>query len=119
MSIDVKDHRKYLEGKLRDADELEARKPGKLLEQAAVASETGDPRLDKMLRVLQASKEQAEKHAQAVALKGIGCVQDDMLKLQQFEFFYTKGKVDAFTETALIPAQIILESNAHASEGTA
>ncbi len=109
MSVDARDHRRFLEGKLKDADKVAAERQKPLVEQRPVAKETGDARLDKMLRAIEALRETAATHATAVALKGIGCVQDDMLRLQQMEFFYTQGQKDAFEKVALLPAQIILE----------
>ena len=110
MSVDIKDHRRYQESKLKDTDKLGAEPQKALLPQAEVAGSTGNDQLDKMTRVIQSFKERDDKHATEVALKGIGCVQDDMLRLQQMEYFYTKGKVDAQAEILLVPAQIILES---------
>ena len=114
MSIDIKDHRRYLERKLIDTDKLDAKQSAPLLQQIEIAKETGDNHLDKMLRALAAKDEEADKHATSVALKGIGCVQDDMLKLQQFEYFYTKGKLDAYADAATIPEKIMLEERGHA-----
>lgn len=105
MSVDIKDHRRYLEGKLKEVQDATP----VLLEQTGITNETGEPRLDKMLRAIAVCKERDEKHATDIALKGIGCVQDDMLKLQQFEYFYTKGKVDAFTEVSKVPEAILAE----------
>ena len=108
MSVDVKDHRKFLEGKLKEAEEKAQNRPP-LLEQVESPLTVGDTNLDKMLRTLQAGVEKHDKHANDIALKGMGCVQDDMIRLQQFEFFYTKGKVDALKEAMLIPEQIMAE----------
>lgn len=108
MSVDVKDHRKFLEGKLKEAEEKRQAQPP-LLEQVESPITIGDVHLDKMLRTLQAGVEKHDKHATEVALKGIGCVQEDMLRLQQFEFFYTKGKIEALKEAMLIPEQIMAE----------
>lgn len=108
MSIDVKDHRKFLEGKAK-ALEAEARPVMPLLKQIEIAKETGDPRLDKMLRAIGALIEEKDAHSIQVALKAVGCVQDDMIRLQQFEFFYTKGWLDALKATAALPAQILTE----------
>jgi hypothetical protein len=108
MSVSVNDHRKFLEGKLKEQEAQDAVKPVALLDQSEAVS-VGDQNLDKLLRVLQNDADKHDKHAHDIALKGIGCVQDDMLKLQQFEYFYTKGKVDALKEAMLIPAQIMAE----------
>ena len=116
--MEIKDHRKFLEGKLKDADKVLKEEPVRLMEQEPIENSTGDQNLDKMLRGIEALKKAVDAHATAVALKGIGCVQDDMLKLQQFEYFYNKGKSDAFKEVSLLPAQILLEAKS-GLEGTA
>jgi len=117
VSIDVKDFRKFREGKLTE-EALKA-EPRRLLDQVeSEAANTGDAHLDKMIRGMQALIEKYDAHAQAVATKGIGCVQDDMLKLQQFEFFYTKGQSDALKGALLLPEQIIAESKGAIPSGT-
>lgn len=110
MSVTVNDHRKHIEGKARQAEAELAAAPKPLLPQVGVAEETGDAHLDKLARIVTALRDGHEKHAQAVALKGIGCVQEDMLKLQQFEYFYEKGKVDFANKVLSLPAEILLES---------
>jgi hypothetical protein len=109
MSVDVKDHRKFLEGKLKDADKLQAEKPKPLLEQRAIASETGDPRLDKMLRAVAAMIEKDDAHIMDVSIKGMAQLNPDAMRLAQAEYFYTKGRVDALQAVVKIPEQIILE----------
>ena len=112
--MEFKDHRRHV-AHLQDTDKVaEPAKP--LLEQVAVESETGHPLLDKLLRAVQAKLEVTDKHATEVALKCVGCVQEDMIRLQQFEYMYNKGKVDAYKEVSLIPAQIILESMSNTPE---
>lgn len=113
MSIDIKDHRRYAEGKLaesvRAAEEKLAQKA--LLPQVdSKDATTGDEHMDKLLRSVQASLDKYEEMAKNIATKGIGCVQEELIRLQQFEYFYTKGKCDALKEVALIPAQIIIEA---------
>ena len=114
MSVDITDHRRYVAGKLAESvkkAESEIAKKDALLSQAeSESANTGNPLFDKLLRTVQDSLNKSEEHATNIAIKGIGCVQDDMLKLQQFEYFYTKGKSDAYREIALIPARIIAEA---------
>lgn len=115
MSIDVKDHRRYQEGKLAEAHkEALARieeKSKVLLPQApSEQANTGNEQLDKFVRNIQENLDNFDKHATNVALKGIGCIQEDMIRLQQCEFFYNKGRVDMCKELLLVPAQIVAES---------
>lgn len=113
MSVDVKDHRRYAEGKLAEsvkaAEERIAAKS--LLPQApSEVANTGDVRLDKLVRAVTELLNKSDEHAKDIAFKGIGCVQEEMIRLQQFEYFYTKGKSDAYKEVVQIPAQIVAES---------
>lgn len=112
MGIDVKDHRRYAEGKLAESIQAaETKVAHELLQQVeTVDANTGNPQLDKLVRAVQALLETSDTHANDIALKGIGCVQEEMIRLQQFEYFYTKGKSDAYKEVVQIPAKIIAES---------
>lgn len=110
MSVTIKDHRKYSEAKLKQVTDASEKK---LLEQEAISNDTGDANLDKLARAVMALKLKSEDHAKGVALKGIGCVQDDMLKLQQFEYFYTKGRIDFADEVLKLPAVILFESKSN------
>ena len=107
MSISATDHRRFLEGKLQDSDKTEKVRP--LLAQVAITGETGDQRLDKLMRAVTALKEKDDKHTAQVAEKGIGCVQEEMIRLQQFEFFYTKGRIDFANAVLAMPSQILFE----------
>ena len=113
MGVDVKDHRRYAEGKLAEsvqAAEEKVAKQSLLLQSSSEGAITGDAHLDKMVRVFQDLLNTSDEHAKDIAFKGIGCVQEEMIRLQQFEYFYTKGKSDAFKEAMLIPARIVAES---------
>ena len=114
MSVDIKDHRRYVEGKLAEsilAAEEKLQKQKDLLPQAeSELANTGHAELDKLIRAVQDLLDKSDLHAKDIAFKGIGCVQEEMIRLQQFEYFYTKGKSDAYKEVAQIPQRIIAES---------
>lgn len=119
MSIDVKDHRKFLEGKLKES---EAKKiaESQLLPQlhSDGLPYTGDEKLDKLIRAVHALLTKHEEGAKQAALIGIGAVQEDMIRLKQFEYFYNKGHEDAFKAVINIPSQIMREAKAAVPEGT-
>jgi vacuolar-type H+-ATPase subunit H len=112
--IDVTDHRRYAEGKL--AESIQAAKEsadaqhGLLAQADSLAANTGNVYLDKLVRSVQDLLNTSEEHAKDIAFKGIGCVQEELIRMQQFEYFYTKGKSDAYKEVVQIPARIIAES---------
>lgn len=108
MSIDVKDHRRYLETKHEHAA---PDKPAPLLEQVnSDLAATGEPYLDKLIRAIEAKVQTHEEHAQEVAFKCAGCAKVEVTTMLQFEFMYTKGRVDAYKEIAQMPAQILAEA---------
>lgn len=112
--IEASDHRRFAEGKMAEhvkkAEERVAAQKALLPQSPSELANTGDAHLDKLLRSIQDLLNTADEHIQAIATKGMTCVQDDMIKLQQFEYFYTKGKSDAYKEVAQIPARIVAES---------
>ena len=91
MSVNVNDHRRYADGKMAESIKaaearIEANK--QLIAQADSAqAHTGDEHLDKMTRALQELLNKLEDQAKQIAFKGIGCVQEDLIRLQQFEYF--------------------------------
>lgn len=108
MSVDIKDHRKFVEGKLR-AVEADEKQP--LLPQAeSTEPSTGDDKFDKLIRCITELSKVDEEKAKAVAIKGMGCVQEEVFRLQQFEYFFTQGKIQAFKEAMQLPSQIIAEA---------
>ena len=111
MAIDVNDHRRYAAGKLAESlKKAEDKLLSPLLEQVeSTAANTGDAHLDKLARSVQELLNKAEENAKATALKGIGCVQEDLFRLQQFEYFYLQGQVEAYKQTLLIPQRILAE----------
>lgn len=108
MGVDVKDHRRHLQ-KVEDEKQAEAAQPKPLLQQVEIAKETGDPRLDKLMRAVAAEIEKCDAHAVAVALELAACIKDDMIRLKQMEFAYTKGLIQAFKTAIDMPAKILLE----------
>jgi len=112
MSVDIKDHRRYADGKLAESLKQAEQKvaQAKLLEQAhSEVANTGDERLDKYARSIQDLLNKAEAGCNAAALKGITCVQEDLVRLQQFEYFFLKGQVEILKKVLEIPAQILVE----------
>ena len=110
MSVDIKDHRRHLHAVAENAAKQEAEAPPQhLLQQVEIAQETGDPRLDKMLRAIAHIIEEKDKHALALATQIAALVPVDALKLKQMEFAFTQGIIVACKEIAKIPAQILIE----------
>ena len=107
MSVDIKDFRRFVEGKAEEAPV----RPAPLLQQADSAlATTGDDYLDKLIRVLEAKVVSLEAEAASIAAKAVGCVPEEMFRLAQCEYMYVKGKVDGYKDAAQIPARIIAES---------
>jgi hypothetical protein len=110
MSVEVKDFRQHVERKAAEAAERDAKIPKPLLPQVeATTPSTGDDRLDKLNRILQVDIELCDTHLIEVATKGMGAANHDLLTVCQFEYMYTKGKVDALRAAQLVPYKILAE----------
>lgn len=118
MSVDVKDHRKFLEGKLKEEEARKAETKALLPQKESELATTGDEKFDKLIRALESMVTDCEKVANDAAVMCAGCVQEDMVRLKQFEFYYNKGHVDAFKKVMSIPAQILAEAKATVPSGT-
>lgn len=106
MSVTAKDHRRFVDGKMTETVEL---KPAPLLEQAASdAANTGDPRLDKLIRVIAAELKKHDAHLVEVGEKCARSIEDSAVRLMQMEYAYTSGAKKAF-ETLTELAQRILK----------
>ena len=115
--IDVKDHRRYAEGKLAEsvkaAEDRLAERNKELLPQApSDQAVTGDDHLDKMIRAIQGLHNTVEKHLTEVATTAIHSVNEMASRAAQCEYFYSKGKRDAYAEVVQIPARIVTEAKA-------
>jgi hypothetical protein len=110
MSVDVKDHRRYLEGKQAEVVMDNGQTEPLLPQVQSELAHTGDPYLDKMLRAIEALIVDQEKLCIDTARKGIGCPQEDMFRLAQCEYMYICGKVEGLKEAAKIPARILAEA---------
>lgn len=110
MSVDVKDHRRYVDGKKVEEKERERPEPPKhLLKQVEIAQETGDPRLDKFLRTIAAKIEEHDARCVTIALEAAASIDEKLFRLKQGEFFFNKGIVEVLKEMAQVPARIISE----------
>ena len=112
MSIDVKDHRRYAEGKLAESIKAAAEKVAEreLLDQKeSVQACTGDEHLDKLIRVVQSSIGVVETHLSDVATQSVHLVQAEASLASKCEYFYTKGRLAAYKEIVALPAQILAE----------
>lgn len=107
MSVTVKDHRRYVDGKVNE--EQEDTRPKQLLQQVEIAKETGDPRLDKMLRHIAAKIEEHDARCTKIALEVAMCFDDKMLRVKQGEFYFNKGIIAILTDLAGVPQSIINE----------
>jgi hypothetical protein len=108
MSVDVRDHRRYLEGKASEEPQ-ERSAPKSLLQQVEIAKETGDPRLDKLLRVIASRIEESDKNCIKLGLESASCIEEKLFRLKQGEFFFNKGILEGLKELAKVPQQIIDE----------
>ena len=111
MSITANDHRRYADSKLAEEAALAAEAPGApLMGQAASAeATTGDDRLDKMVRAMQALIDALALKTADIAVKAMGAPTHDMVTMCQREYWYNKGKQDTLLELVKLPAQIIME----------
>lgn len=109
MSLDVKDFRRFKEGKLAEEAAKEDIRPKHLLQQVKIADETGDPRLDKLMRTLAHEIEKLDAEGIQIADEAMRCPDDRMMVVKQKEFLYKRGQKDALLGVMQLPAQIILE----------
>ena len=112
MSVDVKDHRRYAEGKLAEAIKAAEAKVADrelLAQKESEQACTGDEHLDKLIRVVQSSIGTAETHLSDVATQSIHMVQADAILASKCEYFFTKGRLAAYKEVVGLPAQILAE----------
>lgn len=113
MSLTVNDHRRYAEGKLAEAQKAAEEKFAvqALLQQAASDSaSTGNDQLDKFVRVIQESLNKTEQVLPQVATGAIHCIVEQEILKAKCDYFYIKGRHDAYKELLTVPAQIVLES---------
>ena len=107
MSVTVRDFRNHVDG----ADKVEKPKPvTQLLAQAqSDVPATGDDRLDKFIRVIQASLEATEAHYQEVAIQANLAANAEQHFKMRLEFMFTKGLIEAYKAMQQIPAKILEE----------
>lgn len=113
MSIDVKDHRRYAEGKLAEsikAAETKLAEAALLPQVDSEVANTGNEQLDKLIRVVEDLCSKIEPHVTDLAHKGMGSVQDELFRMHQIQYAFAKGQLAAYEEVKKIPARIILES---------
>lgn len=112
MSIDINDARKYFKQKEEEQAAQEAKQPlvHGMLRQVEIAHETGDPHLDKLLRVIASKMEEISALSQQFANEAMHTVNADKQKQKQMEFMATQGALKVLMEIAQVPAQIIAEA---------
>lgn len=115
MGVSVQDHRRYAEGKLAEsiktAEEKVAKQNEQLLPQAeSEFATTGDDKLDKVVRAVQEVLNTAELHVTQVAHAGISCVNEELLRKHQAEYFFTQGKMATYKEVFEIVARVVTEA---------
>lgn len=108
MSVDVKDHRRYVDGKVNEEQKAEHR-PKPMLQQVEIATETGDARLDKVLRHIAAKIEEHDARCVKIALEVAMCFDEKTLRVKQGEFYFNKGIVAILQDLAKVPQSIIDE----------
>lgn len=111
MSIDIKDYRKK---RLADQEEAAKTAPVKQppLEQVYVAENflTGDDKLDKMIRGLEALIVQAKNICDQAAEQGMSQCSDEVLKKFQLIYAFNRGRIEAWVEASKIPQRIVVEA---------
>lgn len=110
MSVDQRDARAYF--KKREEEEAnkkaeEKRQP--LMQQVEIAKETGDPRLDKMLRHFAAKIQELNDLSIRAAMDGMRQATDEGIRTKQCEYMAIQGAIKILMELAAVPAQIIAE----------
>ena len=108
MSVDIKDARAHFKKQAEEAAQRKDSTP-QLIQQVEIAKETGDPRLDKLLRTVAAKMEEVSKLSQQFANEGMRCVNPDQQRQKQMEYMATQGALKVLMEVAQIPAQILAE----------
>jgi hypothetical protein len=111
MSVTVNDFRKHREQKDAEETAKAAEKVvSSLLEQTASPdATTGDDRLDKMVRALQAVIDALTPQLNDIAHKAMAAPNHDMLDMCRREYWFKKGQQVTLQEAIKIPAQIVME----------
>jgi hypothetical protein len=111
MSVDVKDFRRFVDDKAAEAAALkEVEKPMLPQEEGPSELMTGDPKLDKVVRVLQDNIKAAEAHLNDLAHVVCSTVSPDMKTKLTLEYMLAKGMLEAYKAVQKLPAAIMQES---------
>lgn len=107
MSVEVRDFRQFSEKKYAEQAALDKEKR-ELVPQVA-AEQVGNEDFDKLLRAIQAASEAPELEREEVKKKGMGAVQDEMIRLCQLQYMFICGKLEGFKDVKALINQIELE----------
>lgn len=107
MSVTAKDHRRFVDGKVNEERPVV---PIALLPQSqSEVPSTGDARLDKIVRVIEANLEMAKQHQIEVAHAACVALKEEAKQQMALEYMFTKGMIAAYQAIQLLPARIIQE----------
>ncbi len=110
MSIDVNQAMEHFKKRQEErSKEQPAPRANPMLQQVEIAQETGDPRLDKMLRHIASKIEEVSALSQQFANEAMRLVDPNAQKAKQLEDMATQGAVKVLLEIAKVPAQILAE----------
>ncbi|MCI0553274.1 MAG: hypothetical protein L0287_20185 [Anaerolineae bacterium] len=111
MSVEVRDFRQFSEKKQAELAATERNIREELVPQVAT-EQVGNEDFDKLLRAIQAASDVPERECEEVKKKGMGAVQDEMIRLCQLQYMFICGKLEGFKEVKALIHQIVREKSA-------
>ena len=108
MSVEVRDFRQLREKKTEEAIK-DATKQAVLVPQEKIETETGHEDFDKLLRAIAALDAPIAAEQEQVKIKGMGAVQDEMIRLCQLQYMFVCGKREGLKEISKLVDQILVE----------
>jgi hypothetical protein len=110
MSVDVKDFRRFVDGKAAEEAAIkEFERPMLQQEEGPPEYMTGDPKLDKMVRVLEDNIQAATAHLNDLSHVVCSTVSVDMKQKLTLEYMLAKGMLEAYKAVQKLPAAIMAE----------
>ncbi len=110
MSVTVHDHRKYLAEAAAKASAENAAVHIPIEQVASPDATTGDDKLDKMVRGIQAIIDALTPQIQDIAIKAMAAPNHDMLDMCRREYWFKFGQRETLKEIIKLPAQIMVEA---------
>ncbi len=111
MAVEFEDHRRFTAEKAAEAAKKMQENADKvaLMVQAPSTQEVGDERLDKMVRHIQAKIDEHTPQMNDAAHKGMGAIKEEVSRICQLQYMFTKGMITAYEEMQKMPVQILSE----------